>query len=301
MLFSNDNSGRAARQHLGYAEGMRLEYHIFPQTHKGGLSYYPLSGVVNGAKASSVSIDLATNGIGGQPILNFDLSDGLIKLDGTEIEVNSGSYNMTLETEELTIADDGATNPMFPAGYHDATLVVPVFINPRRFCPIFDNQKQPSAASDWPYQGGASPVRDLQAGDKLFQVLPHYNFDDFMMIRNVWRWNGSSWINYNHDIVFESPIEGKDHGHNNLPFNRVFDTPISAGDGDIASVVSYIPEKKVYHKTVHRPDMPRPGHAYLRKPASLWLADIRFDIASDGKSIQNVDIDHRNIRTQLLT
>jgi len=277
------------------AEGQRFDYHLFPTAQRGGMSFYPVSGVVRGCKVSNASLVEAATG---SNYVQFQMSEGEIKLDGVPIEVSSFGSG-----DEVVIPLPSAFNDL-TQGETDFnyTLVVPVFINPRRTVPVFETGNLPDAVN-------------YNEGDKVIEVSPHAEFDEYLMIRNIFVHDGSEWSPYNRDIIFESPIEGKDWGQNNLPFNSVEEDDIAPANTDVLTandgppfnstdqgIISRLPEKKVYHKSVRPVYVAGPAHAYLRESASLYLANIEFSIEVSGGSVNSItvnNIDSRRARTRM--
>lgn len=288
------------------AEGQRMQYHLFPQAQKGGMALYPFSGVLNGCRISNISLTEADSVASGNPpssYVQFDLSAGDIKLDGTQIHINefSGSSDaviipLPIEFDDLSLDYTGDTN-------YD--LVMPVFMNPRRRSPAFQTGNLPSPSG-------------YSQGDKVFEVNPHYEFDEYLIIRNIFRKNSNgNWEKYNNDIVFESPIEGESHGHNNLPFNAVKETDFTPSDSDIwtagesssftvgdpGDAISRLPEKKIFHSNHRPPYVSGPSLAYLRESAALYLAEITINVdilSGSFNGINSTSVDQRYSRTQIV-
>lgn len=287
------------------AEGQRMQYHLFPQAQRGGMAVYPFSGVLEGCKISNVSLTEADSVAAGDPpnsYVQFDLSSGDIKLDGRQIHVQefSGSSDGVLiplpsEFDDLSLDYTGDTN-------YD--LVLPVFINPRRVSPAFETGNLPSP-------GGYSE------GDIVFEVAANADYQEHYMVRNIYRHDGSDWVLYNNDITFESPVDGQDWGHNNLPFNDIKETDFKPGDGDILTgsdsssftsgtpgdIMARLPEKKIYHTTNRPPRLSSPGSAYLRESAALFLAEITINVnilSGSFDSVNSVSVDQRYNRTRIV-
>jgi hypothetical protein len=287
------------------AEGLRLSYHLFPTAQRGGLSFYPVSGVVNGCRISNpelVEKDSVSSGNPAYSYVAFELSEGDIKLDGwiNHVFEFSGADNKVLiplpsEFNDLSLGESGDDN---------YRLIVPVFINPRREVPVV--QELPSASG-------------YSEGDKVVRVMPHSQFDEYLVVRDFYKKRNGDWVKFSNDIVFESPVEGKDWGHNNLPFNAVKESDIRSGDSDTLTtsdsnslsnvnpedmVIGRVPEKKVFHKSVSPPYVSGKSQAYLRESATLFLAEIHFDVAItggsfDSSSTEAVKVDQRYSRTRL--
>lgn len=282
------------------AEGVRLQYHLFPQAQRGGMSFYPFSAVIQGCRVTNPSLIEKDSVAAGDPpnsYIQFQLGSGELKLDGEAIyvdEFGAGSEVVIPLPQSFDDLSIGMTD-------EDYTLIVPVFVNPRRTVPIFESGSIPAAGS-------------YSKGDKVIEVQPHAEFDEYLMIRNIFLHDGAEWVTYNNNIVFESPIEGKDWGQNNLPFNSVKDQDITPSDNDLVTkqnasttftsdnlgLISRLPEKKVYHKTGRPLYVAGPAHAYLRESASLYLANLNFTVSVVGGAFDSftAEVDHRRNRTR---
>jgi hypothetical protein len=279
------------------AEGLRMNYHLFPQAQRGGLSYYPFSGVLNGLRISNVVLEESGTDDGGSPAnamdrstLSFDLSGGEVKLDGQVVYMEdfTGTNGVSIPLPE---AFDDLTNSS------DYSLVVPVFVNPRRNSPVVSS---------------LPPVGDYDNGDIVFIAKEHSEFEEYLMIREIYKKINGSWEPYDREITFESPVEGKDLGHNMLPFNSINEKDVTPSDSDLLIkddrftktvdvndiIFSRVPEKKVFHSNNRPPYVYGPGHAYLRESASIYLADIKFQMTSGG-TVNSYEINRRRNRTQI--
>lgn len=284
------------------AEGQRFDYHLFPTAQRGGMSFYPVSGVVQGCRVSSPNlVEKDSNVVGDPPssYVSFQLSDGEIKLDGVPIQVADFSSGMEAVVPLPSAFDDLSQGE---SGDTEYKLVVPIFINPRRMVPVYET-------------GNLPPASEFDEGAKLAEVSPHAEFDEYLVVRNFFRKVNSTWEVYNRDIVFESPVEGQDWGQNNLPFNAIKEKDITPTDADVVSnndastsfsssnqgIISRLPEKKVYNKSVRPIYVAGPAHAYLRESASLYLADLEYTISIVAGSFDSfsVEVNHRRARTRM--
>lgn len=95
------------------AVGLRFEYQMFPQAASGGLSYYPLSGVVNGFKLAAAPT-----------------------VSGDNISISITAGDARLDSYPVSFA--GVTNMVIPSGLtlsSPAEQTVEIYLNPLRKIP----------------------------------------------------------------------------------------------------------------------------------------------------------------------
>lgn len=138
--------------------GLRFDFHQMPQGTTGGLSLYPVSGVLSGLVVSSPGIGGSNN------IMTVNVSAGIARLDGKRVE---------LATAITALQIDVGTG----INLNTANLVTQVWLRPRRKVPAL-------------LAAPGSPA----AGDKYIKVL---EIDDYQLVDSIQEFKNSAWTLYN--------------------------------------------------------------------------------------------------------
>lgn len=138
--------------------GTRFNFHQLPQGMQGGMSLYPVSGVLSGLVVSAPGIGGTNN------ILTCNVSAGTARLDGKRVELVSAITALQLD---LGAGVNLATQ----------TLTTEVWLLPRRKVPALTANP-------------GSPA----AGDKYIKVV---NIDNYQLVDTILEFKNSAWTVYN--------------------------------------------------------------------------------------------------------
>jgi len=137
--------------------GLRFNYQVDPRGQKGGLSYYPFSGIVQGLNITSAAVG-GTNNVN----LILTIAAGSARLEGNYHSITSAITGLTIPT--------GVNNTT-------GTFSYDVWLNPQRL--ITASATAPS-----------SPVTG-QTWIQVYQALNYLQVVDFF------QYSGTAWVEYN--------------------------------------------------------------------------------------------------------
>lgn len=216
------------------------DFHFSPLGQRGGLSTYPVAGVVNGLKLSVTGSGILT-GAGNEDILTVAVSAGAARFDGYKKEA-AATLNVELETGiDLTAITVGA-----PQTFQ-------VWLNPTRVTPIFDNiVPTVTAAGTYALKG-----KEVDGGDI---------YGSYYLIEEVFISNGTAW-------EAMEPFKGfkqNTFGWNNLPFNEISQAAIATTDFALFN------EKPVFYSSKLPPHVATYPKPMVRQSGGILLGEVTF-------------------------
>lgn len=226
------------------------DFHSGPLGQRGGLSTYPVAGVVQGA---TLSIDTAptVDGIdNGDPSLAaVVIAGGTVRFDGYPI-----TFSPITTTVQSDVADLGAED-----------TVVPVYLSPVRVVPTFEGAPPaPGGFAEGDFAAKIRTATDLVGG-------PYSVVEQIYVIENA------VWVPIE---AFNGDHYPREYGWNNMPYNSL----------DLASdpVVAAIPEIPIFLDSKLPPHTSRPL-ALFRQTASIKVGEITYTggVASLTSGIPN--------------
>lgn len=174
--------------------GLNKDYHGSPYGQRGGLSTFPVSGIVSGFELS----------------LGGTANDGVNAGDTTlaEVVISAGSARFDGFLKKLS-ADLTAT---IPSGGDLATddIVVPVYLNPPRAVVPYTTVEPSGSEGDYALKSVLYDANSIGGA--------YYMVDDIMIYKS------GSWVAV--DPLSELPAPGE--GHNALPLNEIGDAIVAA-------------------------------------------------------------------------
>lgn len=169
----------------------RFDYHLSPFGQRGGISLYPVCGVVSGVKLALTGSGY-NNGSGeDKKKIKVTVSAGELKLDGVRIVLGSNKAVEIDYTDYLEVGQD----------LSNTQITVPIWINPKR--KVVASITAPSNPSN---------------GDMYFEV---YNVEDYQIINTIKKYQNSQWVTA--DPMSDIPIS---QSQNMLPLNDILTTDI---------------------------------------------------------------------------
>lgn len=214
------------------------DFHFSPLGQRGGLSTYPVAGVVNGLKLSVTGTGIKA-GVGNEDILTVAVTAGAARFDGYRKEAAA-----TLDVElDTGIALAGATNETFQ-----------VWLNPTRVTPIFDSVA-PSVTAAGTY---ALKGKEVDGGDI---------YGSYYLIDEVFISNGTAW----EPMEAFKGFKQNTFGWNNLPFNEISQAAIATTDFALFN------EKPVFYSSKLPPHVATYPKPMVRQSGGILLGEVTFN------------------------
>lgn len=138
--------------------GARLPFHYNPHSQKGGLMYYPLSGVFSGCEVS-----LNNSGKGYDATTTTE----------TDIAVSGGE--IILDSERFTFADFSSLNIETGVDLSAVAHTLDVWLVPTRVTPTLTSGTPNSPSED----------------DLYIKVV---DYDSYQLVEGIYKYDGSSWV-----------------------------------------------------------------------------------------------------------
>lgn len=214
------------------------DFHFSPLGQRGGLSTYPVAGVVDGAILGLTDSSVNPDGIDDTDATDMSLtvSAGTVRFDGYPVKFTTKTVTLPAGVDLTTDAADG--------------LSFKIYMSPKRRVPIVTSLPSASGYAEGDFIAKAL-LRDGGAYDEYYVVEQIYVKDT-----TVWR-----------EI---EPFNGNDYprayGWNNMPYNDIDTTDV---------VFSLQPEIPVFLDSKLPPHTARPL-AMFRQTASIYLGEVSF-------------------------
>jgi len=214
------------------------DFHFSPLGQRGGLSTYPVAGVVNGLKMSVTGTGIKA-GVGNEEILTVAVTAGAARFDGYLKEAAS-TLNVELDTG---IALAGAVNETFQ-----------VWLNPTRVTPIFESVA-PAVTAEGTY---ALQGREINGGE----IYGSYYLIDQVYISESGAWKPME--------AFKG-FKQNTFGWNNLPFNEISLAAIATTDFALFN------EKPVFYSSKLPPHVATYPKPMVRQSGGILLGEVTFN------------------------
>lgn len=255
--------------------GSRLDYHNSPFGVKGGISLYPVSGVLSGCILSTTASGYKS---GATSTAVVSLTAGVIRLDGNLIQVPA-----LTNAEIITLQD---LSPAYFVG-PEATSVIEldIWINPTRKVPILTSKPTaPGSVGARALVGSLiSPnytTIDPPADPSSVKVTKISTLDNsYYIVDDIYKYEDSAW-----SIIDPMKDLGPSYGtHNALPYNDI--TPTVT-----ATNLSYKNESAIFLKSGMPPHLSNMGNKMMRQSAGFILGTIQYTV--DGATLKNTVSDY---------
>jgi hypothetical protein len=212
---------------------------------RGGLSTYPVAGVVNGLKLSVTGTGIKA-GVGNEEILTVEVTAGAARFDGYRKEA-AATLNVELDTGiDLT------------AVAVDAPETFQVWLNPKRSTPIFDTVAPAvTAAGTYALKG-----KEVDGGDI---------YGSYYLIDEVFISNGTAW----EPMEAFKGFKQNTFGWNNLPFNEINLNAIATTDFALFN------EKPVFYSSKLPPHVATYPKPMVRQSGGILLGEVTFTNVAD--------------------